>query len=259
MLKWTLLFSVAIGLLCCAQTVPPLSMLGKWHQVKQADTVESVSRRYGVSPDEIAELNQIPSSGRIVGRERIFIPLGSGNPPGDGRPVKEPTAVTSDKRSSSHSKVSGEASVSSSSRGSDANSGKCGTSSGRPCFLWPTRGDVVQWYGKGGTGGAGDSDGIDIKAPAGTDVNAAANGEVLYSGDAIKGYGNLILLRHENNIITVYAHNRVNLVKEGARVIRGEKIAEVGDSGAASESLLHFEVRVSEQPVNPMLYLPDKE
>jgi len=258
MLKLSILSLTVFGLLSCAGTVPPLSVLGKWHSVEQTDTVESISQRYGVSTEEIAELNQIPSTGRIVGRERIFIPLGSGKPPGDGRPVKERSieaTVTSEHPRSEVSQVARTASGPSQAGG--ANDGKCPAT--QSCFLWPVQGRVVQWFGKQGKGSAEDSDGINIKAPAGADVIAAANGEVLYSGDAIKGYGNLILIRHESNIITVYAHNRINLVKEGARVMRGEKIAEVGNSGAASESLLHFEVRVNEQPVDPTLYLPDKE
>ncbi len=261
MLKLSILSLTVFGLLCCAGTVAPLSVLGKWHPVQQTDTVESISQRYGVSKEEIAELNQIPSTGRIVGRDRIFIPLGSGKPPGDGRPVKErpiETTVTGEHPGSAVSQVTPNASSSSSSGTAGARGGKCHAAE-RSCFLWPVEGNVVQWFGKRGKGSAGDSDGIDIKASAGADVSAAANGEVLYSGDAIKGYGNLILLRHENNIITVYAHNRINLVKEGAHVMRGEKIAEVGNSGAASESLLHFEVRVNEQPVDPTLYLPEKE
>jgi murein DD-endopeptidase MepM/ murein hydrolase activator NlpD len=261
MLKLSILSLTFFGLLSCAGTVPPLSVLGKWHSVEQTDTVESISQRYGVSTEEIAELNQIPSTGRIVGRERIFIPLGSGKPPGDGRPVKERPIETTGTEASLRSAVSQVAkttSRSSSSRTGGVNGRKC-QATAQSCFLWPVQGEVVQWFGKQGKGSTGDSDGINIKAPAGADVIAAANGEVLYSGDAIKGYGNLILLRHESNIITVYAHNRINLVKEGARVMRGEKIAEVGNSGAASESLLHFEVRVNEQPVDPTLYLPDKE
>ena len=259
MLKSSILSLTVFGLLCCAGTVAPLSVLGKWHPVQQTDTVESISQRYGVSKEEIAELNQIPSTGRIVGRERIFIPLGSGKPPGDGRPEKERPIETTDTLDPPRNAVSQVAQTApGSSRTAGANGEKC-HAAGHPCFLWPVEGDVVQWFGKRGKGSTGDSDGIDIRAPSGADVIAAANGEVLYSGDAIKGYGNLILLRHENNIITVYAHNRINLVKEGARVMRGEKIAEVGNSGAASESLLHFEVRVNEQPVDPKLYLPDKE
>lgn len=245
--------------LSCAATVPPLSVLGKWHEVKKSDTVESIARKYGVDRMEIAELNQIPASGRVVGRSRIFIPQGTGMPPGDGKPPKgEPTAVAA---TSSHVSVptaqTHTASTVSAPSGGKKNGSRCGVE-GRPCFLWPTEGKLLQRFGMSGGEKSG-SDGIDIQAARGTAVMAADNGEVLYSGNAIKGYGNLILIRHQGDVITVYAHNERNLVKEGTKVMRGEKIAEVGNSGVASKPLLHFEVRVNEQPVDPMLYLPAKE
>ena len=102
-------------------------------------------------------------------------------------------------------------------------------------------------------------DGIDIKAPIGTPVKVVEDGVVLYSGNQIKGYGHLVIVRHDGGLITVYAHNRRNLVKEGAPVIRGDAIAELGDSGSVTVPHLHFEMRKGEQPVDPMPYLSPKK
>jgi murein DD-endopeptidase MepM/ murein hydrolase activator NlpD len=115
--------------------------------------------------------------------------------------------------------------------------------------------DGEVWSGFGPKGGK-HHDGIDLAAPVGTPVRAAADGLVIYSGDAIKGYGNLVILRHDGGIVTIYAHNSKNRVAEGAAVKRGETIAEVGQTGAATAPHVHFEVRVDERPRDPLLYLP---
>ncbi|MBN2718329.1 MAG: peptidoglycan DD-metalloendopeptidase family protein [Deltaproteobacteria bacterium] len=255
MVKWLPIPVLLFVATACAPTVPPLSLLGKWHTVKAGDTTERVADQYGVDAETLAELNQIPESGEIKGREQIFIPLASGKPPGDGKPQKTaprpaPPKTTASARSASVAP----APVAVASRPKS----RCGKD-GRPCFMWPLKGEVIRWFGDAGGGTESASDGIDIRAARGTAVVATDDGEVLYSGDAIKGYGNLLLLRHENNVISVYAHNERNLAREGDKVKRGEKIAEVGDSGAAAETLLHFEVRVGEQPLDPMLYLESKE
>lgn len=242
-----MLFFLAVS---CAETVPPLSMLGKWHQVKNGDTVEKVASRYGIDKEELAELNQVSESGMITGREQIFIPLRKGNPPGDGKPPKKARREVAQADTKSSSKPAAPTAA------KPNRKSECGRDL-RDCYMWPADGSVARWFGA--EGGDAQSDGIDIVAPRGTDVVAVADGEVLYSGNAIKGYGNLLLVRHDGDVISVYAHNERNIVAEGKKVRRGEKIAEVGDSGAAAEPLLHFEIRVNEQPVNPMLYLEEKE
>jgi murein DD-endopeptidase MepM/ murein hydrolase activator NlpD len=98
-------------------------------------------------------------------------------------------------------------------------------------------------------------DGIDILAPEGTPILAAHDGEVIYSGDRVRGYGRLVILRRDDGVLTLYGHCRENLVSEGQRVVRGQVIALVGRTGNASGSHLHFEVRVNEQPDDPDGYL----
>jgi murein DD-endopeptidase MepM/ murein hydrolase activator NlpD len=110
-------------------------------------------------------------------------------------------------------------------------------------------------YGRFGVRGGQRHDGIDIAAPEGTKVTAAADGTVLYVGEQT-GYGAVAILRHEGGLVTLYAHNAAVLVREGARVRRGEAIAKVGQTGRTTGPHLHFEVREGTRPRNPLLFLP---
>ncbi len=121
-------------------------------------------------------------------------------------------------------------------------------------FVWPVRGRIIAAYGAGPQGTH--NDGINITAPEGTPVLAAEGGEVAYAGNELRGYGNLILIKHPNGFITAYAHNETLLVKRGDRVARGQPIAKVGATGAVSEPQLHFEVRRGSRVLDPDDYLP---
>lgn len=118
-------------------------------------------------------------------------------------------------------------------------------------WIWPTPGKVV------GTYAAGDPtrQGIDIAGEAGQPVRAARDGEVVYSGAGLIGYGELIIVKHSPELLSAYGHNRVRLVKEGDKVKAGQKIAEMGKN-AANRVLLHFEVRKNGKPVDPLPLLP---
>lgn len=100
--------------------------------------------------------------------------------------------------------------------------------------------------------------GIDIAAPLGTPIKAADDGVVIFAGQ-LRGYGNVVILQHDGGYVTVYGHNNRNLVSEGTRVERGQEIAEMGATGRARGSNLHFEVRRDNHPENPMAYLPAPE
>jgi murein DD-endopeptidase MepM/ murein hydrolase activator NlpD len=118
---------------------------------------------------------------------------------------------------------------------------------------WPVKGRVIAGYGPRNDGTH--NDGINISVPMGTDVHAAENGAVAYAGSELKGYGNLILVRHENGLVTAYAHASEILVKRGDRVSRGQVIAKAGKTGAVDQPQLHFEVRRDQTPVDPTSYL----
>ncbi|KIL98931.1 LysM domain / Lipoprotein NlpD [Paramagnetospirillum magnetotacticum MS-1] len=124
-------------------------------------------------------------------------------------------------------------------------------------FLWPVKGEVVAEFGP--LPGKGQhNDGINIVAPKGTPVRAAENGVVAYVGNELKGFGNLLLIKHADNWMTAYAHNDQLMVKRGDRVRRGQTIATLGASGSVASPQLHFEIRRGTEAVNPMEYLQDK-
>ncbi|MDR0233549.1 MAG: peptidoglycan DD-metalloendopeptidase family protein [Zoogloeaceae bacterium] len=116
-------------------------------------------------------------------------------------------------------------------------------------WAWPADGKVI--------GGFTQSKGLEISGKAGDPVRAAADGKVVYTGDSLRGYGNLVIVKHNNTYLTAYAHNRKILVKEGQSVKRGAKIAEMGNSDSDVVKL-HFEVRMQGTPVEPLNYLPKR-
>ncbi|MGC1862077.1 MAG: peptidoglycan DD-metalloendopeptidase family protein [Methylocystis sp.] len=118
-----------------------------------------------------------------------------------------------------------------------------------PEFRWPARGRIIQGFANGG------NDGINISVPEGTQVKAAESGVVAYAGSELKGYGNLVLIRHPNGFVTAYAHNGDITVKRGDQVTRGQTIAKSGQSGNVSSPQLHFELRKGSTPVDPTNYL----
>lgn len=118
---------------------------------------------------------------------------------------------------------------------------------------WPVRGRIVAGYGARPDGTH--NDGINLQVPQGTDVHAAEAGAVAYAGSELKGYGNLVLVRHDNGWITAYAHNSELLVKRGDRVKRGQIIAKAGRSGSVDQPQVHFELRQGSKPVDPTPYM----
>jgi murein DD-endopeptidase MepM/ murein hydrolase activator NlpD len=116
-------------------------------------------------------------------------------------------------------------------------------------FMWPVLGELIGNFEQRGAGGR--SGGVNIAARKGSPVRASENGVVAYAGEAVSGYGRLVMLRHAQGYVTLYAHNDLILVEEGDVVRRGQTIAEVGDSGDVSESQLHFELRKGKAPVDP--------
>ncbi len=203
---------------------------GRVHVVQPGETLYRVARLHGVDPDELADLNQIADPTRLgVGRELLL--------PGDkGRKVA--TAGTLPGPSRPRAKRKAQAAL------------DTGPAPGAK-LAWPVLGVLNSRFGpRDGTR----HDGIDVAAPEGTPIRAAADGEVLYAGTQ-RGYGNLVILRHAGGLITVYAHNRENRVREGARVKAGEVIALVGRSGRATGPHLHFEVREGTKPRDPLRFL----
>ena len=233
---------------------------GSWYVVEKGETLEQIAGRAGVPPEDILEVNGLTRAseitpGRIIyvlearaavgpdGQGRTFSGTSSGSttsgPP--GRPAPWPA-------SSPALTATGSLPPGTLMRGALGNGAR---------FRWPLDRSSI-----GSPFGRRDGrlhEGIDLPAPTGTPVYAAGDGQVVYAGDAIRGYGNLLVVQHEGDLLTVYAHNSQLLVREGDRVAIGQRIALVGQSGRATGPHLHFEVRAGQIPRDPMAYLPHSD
>ncbi|SUB01233.1 Murein hydrolase activator NlpD precursor [Pannonibacter phragmitetus] len=125
---------------------------------------------------------------------------------------------------------------------------------GGPMFRWPVRGRVISEFGS--KPGGARNDGINLAVPEGTPVKAAGDGSVIYAGNELQGFGNLVLIRHADGWVSAYAHNSEILVKRGDEVQRGQVISKAGATGNVSQPQVHFELRQGNRPVDPTRYLP---
>ena len=206
----------------------------KTHVVRRGDTVGAIAQRYGVSPKRLAAANRIEPPYRIYPGQTLRLPGAQATasrrvarrPATPGRVKSKPPKAVALARPAPRA-------------------GKR--------FLWPVDGPVAVGFGVRGKGLR--NDGINILARRGTGVRAAENGVVAYSGNAVRGFGNLVLIKHAGGWMSAYAHNDVLLVRTGQRVRRGETISRVGSTGNVSKPQLHFELRRGRRAVDPMRYL----
>ena len=202
---------------------------GVYHRVRPGENLYRIGKAYGVPFERLAEVNGLQEPSRIEVGQRIFIP---------GAARELPVSVITPQSASPRP------------------SGREEALDGALAFVWPVvGGTVTSTFGQRGNSF---HDGIDIRAPGGTAVRVAQDGEVIYS-DSLIGYGNVIIVRHDRGFATVYAHNQSNRVHEGQHVRRGDVIGTVGASGRASTSNLHFEVRKDNVARNPLDFLPALE
>lgn len=194
------------------------------HVVAPGENLYRISKRYGSSVEAIMSANGIRDVTSVPVGARLVVPTG-GVGAGPRRPVDAGTYAARDPR---------------------------GKSAGPANFAWPLQGVLISEYGL--RRGA-HHDGLDIKAPKGTVVRAAEAGRVIHADDSLSGYGNLIIIKHAGRLSSVYAHNRVMLVRVGQFVEKGDSIAEVGQTGNASTPHLHFEIRSDGSPRDPLSYL----
>ncbi len=203
---------------------------GSTYVVRQGDTLYSVARAYGVQPEILARLNGLGAPYTIY----------------PGQPLVTPgPQVAAVERRDPEPALAG---------GSQPRLSTPAASSADIRFAWPLDGEVLERFGAAANGRR--NDGVKIAARAGEPVRAAAAGEVVYAGDEIQGYGELVLIRHSERWVTAYAHNARLRVREGDRVEQGDIIAEAGETGSARRPQLHFEIRRNVTPVDPLRHLP---
>lgn len=222
----------------------PTKLEGVWHTWQKGERLVDLSRYYKVPLVDIEEINGLEQGSAPIAGQQIFFPEAvKKNPP-------QVSAKFSSAIIESEKKVSSLPTAAGSSEKIEPTSANANASAQ---FLWPVRGGTVS--SPFGQRGSKVHEGIDIIAEAGRAVLAVGDGVVIYAGSGVRGYGNMLIVRHQDNLVSVYAHNRVNLVTEGTAVRRGEQIAEVGRSGNATTDHLHFELRQAEVPIDPLTRL----
>lgn len=246
-LRWCLLaglFSLLFG--CATQSSveqpeprpePEPVTSGQVHRVKSGDTLYSIAFRYGVDMKQLAAWNGLKPPYTIYPGQALKLTTVSGG-----------GSKKSGKSKSNQSNVASSSTAPEPPAEIDKNAPtlKLG-------WVWPTEGKVVSYYSAGG----GEHDGIRIGGKENQPIVAAEAGEVVYVGSGLVGYGRLIIVKHNNNYLSAYGLNNKLLVKEGDQVAKGQQIAEMGMSNSGTPTL-HFEIRVSGKPANPMNFLPAK-
>jgi murein DD-endopeptidase MepM/ murein hydrolase activator NlpD len=203
---------------------PPSEKKGVYHVVERHQTLYRICKTYGVDIKEVASLNGITDQSKIQTGQRIFIP--------GAKKVLKVEIVIDDVVAEPDEKVR--------------------IAYKKLDFIWPVEGKIVNLFEE-----SEDKrhQGIDISSPLGTPIKASYAGKVIYSNNTIKGYGNLVLLRHSEKFVTVYAHNQENLIEEGGWVEKGQIIGKVGQTGRATGPHLHFEIRRNNKAVDPLPFL----
>ena len=257
---------------------------GGVHTVAPGETVYSLSRRYGVGPNAIIASNNLQEPYGLRIGEKVRIPgsaVASAAPAPkttpsapkaqvaavapkstiEAAPQEQAAAAPATKTGIESSNLDAPEPQKTAYAPQAAPEADAGTRVGVPepgalsagNFRWPVRGRVISSYGEKNDGGT--NDGINVSVPEGTSVRASENGVVAYAGNELKGYGNLVLIRHADEWVTAYAHNSELLVKRGDVVSRGQVIAKAGQSGSVSTPQIHFELRKGSQPVDPLKHL----
>jgi lipoprotein NlpD len=225
------------------------------HVVKRGETLWRIARTYGVEARELMERNGIDDPRSVAvgtelrvprARQVLDVPEAGELERRTASPGAPPSTSSEGPAEAPRSPIATPASTTTSSleRAAEPRAGRR--------LAWPLKGVL---YGRYGLRSGQRHDGIDIAAPEGTPVNAAADGQVIFAGKQT-GYGTLVILRHDGGLVTLYAHNARVLVKKGQRVRLGQPIAAVGQTGKTTGPHLHFEVREGTRPRDPLRFLP---
>jgi len=219
-----------------------------FYRIKRGDTLLRIALDHGQSHRDIAEWNNIADMNQIEVDQVIRVV-----PPRSAKVASSRMEVKQEKPSAA--KDVAKPSDSMKDEKLAKNEAKAERSNTEPVadagikLSWPSKGNVIDRFDEG------KNKGIDISGKSGDPIQAAADGKVVYAGNSLRGYGNLVIVKHDNTYLTAYAHNKTLLVKEGDTVKKAQRIAEMGNTDA-DQVKLHFEVRKHGKPVDPMSYLP---
>jgi lipoprotein NlpD len=229
------LFIIAFLFLTACQGIQfdpwPDKQFGIHHTVLKGQTLYRIAQAYEINLEVLRRANFIRDASKIKEGMQLWIPGAS-----RVRTVPKTSSSTTSSRSVKKKKAPT-------------------VKPRRGILIWPTKGTLTSSFGKRN---GRKHEGIDIAAPKGTPIYAAAAGEVVFSGWGPTGYGKMVIIKHPNNLTTVYAHNSKILAKKGTRVKQGHKISLMGSTGRSTGPHLHFEVRNNTEAKNPIKYLPTK-
>ncbi|HEX3164369.1 MAG TPA: LysM peptidoglycan-binding domain-containing M23 family metallopeptidase [Pseudolabrys sp.] len=236
---------------------------GNVHVVQHGETLMSISRRNGVTLTALAHANKLQTNSKLAIGDRITIPGGghqvAAAQPAPARPAPAPAPQVAQPHTVPATKLASAAPVQTARvakeepRTTETVVKTAEPSGAMPSFRWPVKGRVIAGFGSKPNGTQ--NDGINLAVPEGTPIKAADDGVVAYAGNELKGYGNLVLIRHSNGFVSAYAHASELMVKRGDTIKRGQVIAHAGQTGNVTSPQLHFEIRKGSTPVDPAQYL----
>lgn len=231
---------------------------GQEHTVVKGDTLYALSRAYNVNVYDLARANGIKSPYTIFVGQKLRVPGTSAVATANKATGSASTAQSTSQPGSSTTTASSTPSVASTMQSPPAAKPTAAVPSPPPAtgegFVWPVRGRVLSNFGAKDKGLH--NDGINIAAPVGSPVHAAENGVVAYAGNELRGFGNLLLIKHSNGYVTAYAHNGKLLVQRGDKVKKGQPVATVGSTGSVTTPQLHFELRKGKKALDPRKVMP---
>lgn len=243
----------------------------KLYRVTKGDTVYNISKRYGLTPAALMTMNSMGNNCNIRIGQMLVVGKNTGGSAGASESRMAPrsgtvAATRNGKKTSvpqtskkQHEQIvagngkkgAGAGKTQAVASKSTSSQSQLAQSNGKVKWHWPTGGSVIEGYSSSNRG-------IDISGRKGDSVRSAAKGKIVYAGDALRGYGNLIIINHDDDYLSAYAHNDAILVTEGQMVESGQVIARMGDTDAKSVRL-HFEIRHNGESVNPLNYLPKRK
>ncbi|WP_296945168.1 peptidoglycan DD-metalloendopeptidase family protein [uncultured Massilia sp.] len=214
-----------------------------WNNLADPDDIK-VGQVLKVAPPERGSSAVVTAPISMPGAERPAAPPKKTEPRGDKKPYSESNLASAQKEDNPKAeKVAASGIV--------AGSTVTANDDEKLSWMWPSDGRIVATFDEG------KNKGIDIAGKLGQQVMAAGSGKVMYAGSGIRGYGNLVIVKHSNSLLSAYAHNRAIVVKEGQNVTKGQVIAEMGSSDTDTVKL-HFEIRQQGKPVDPARFLPSR-
>jgi murein DD-endopeptidase MepM/ murein hydrolase activator NlpD len=230
------------------------------HTTAAGDTIYSLSRKYKLSPQSIANANNLTLSTQLRIGQQVRIPATA---PIANTPASQPQTLqrvqtvpqTQTQQVAQNENVPAPENVGvvRPNIAPAVNDAPQANPNAGPTFHWPVRGRILSAYGRKPNGQQ--NDGINVSVPEGTAIRASEDGVVAYAGNELKGFGNLVLIRHADNWVTAYAHLGTIDVKKDQKVKRGEVIAKAGQTGGVTSPQLHFEIRKGSNPVDPEKHL----